>query len=144
MSVTQPECVCLEPEVSCMQCACAISSFFACPTVHYFFTFSHMVQFSQKKLLNTKWVLLFSPQCLSETFLIVRRYERNMTNNAYWSSRPIFMKLEFLDIFFFLKNHEMSNFMKIRPVGAKLSHVDGQMDRHDEANSHFSQFCVHA
>jgi len=35
--------------------------------------------------------------------------------------------------------------MKIRPVGAKLFHADGrterQTDRHDEPNSHFSQFC---
>jgi len=30
--------------------------------------------------------------------------------------------------------------MKIRPVGAKLFHADGQTDRHDEANSRFSQF----
>ena len=31
--------------------------------------------------------------------------------------------------------------MKIRPVGAELSHADGRTDRHDEANSRFSQFC---
>jgi len=38
--------------------------------------------------------------------------------------------------------------MRIRPVGAELSHADGrtdgrrerQTDRHDEANSRFSQF----
>jgi len=30
--------------------------------------------------------------------------------------------------------------MKIRPVGAELFHVDGQTDRHDEANSRISQF----
>jgi hypothetical protein len=37
--------------------------------------------------------------------------------------------------------------MKIRPVGAELAPrgqgdglMDGQTDRHDEANSHFSQF----
>ena len=38
----------------------------------------------------------------------------------------------------------MSNFMKIRAVGAELLHVDGQMDRrrdrHAEANGRFSQF----
>ena len=34
----------------------------------------------------------------------------------------------------------MSNFMKIRPVGAKLFHGGGQMDRHDEANSWFLKF----
>jgi len=35
--------------------------------------------------------------------------------------------------------------MKIRPVGAKLFHADQrthrQIDRYEEANSHFSQFC---
>jgi hypothetical protein len=34
--------------------------------------------------------------------------------------------------------------MKIRPVGSELFHADGQMDRHDEANSRFSQFCESA
>ena len=32
--------------------------------------------------------------------------------------------------------------MKIRRVGAQLFHADGQTDRYDEANSHFSQFRV--
>ena len=35
--------------------------------------------------------------------------------------------------------------MKIRPVGAELFHederTDRETDRHDEANSRFSQFC---
>ena len=31
--------------------------------------------------------------------------------------------------------------MKICPVGGELLHSDGQTDRHDEANSRFSQFC---
>ena len=31
--------------------------------------------------------------------------------------------------------------MKIHPVGAELFHADVQTDRHDEANSCFSQFC---
>jgi len=31
--------------------------------------------------------------------------------------------------------------MKIRPVGAELFHVEGWTDRHDEANTRFSQFC---
>jgi hypothetical protein len=30
--------------------------------------------------------------------------------------------------------------MKIRPVEAELFHADGQADKHDEANSLFSQF----
>jgi len=39
-----------------------------------------------------------------------------------------------------LKNTEISNFMKIRPDGTELFHVDGRTDRHDEDNSRFSQF----
>ena len=31
--------------------------------------------------------------------------------------------------------------MKIRPVGAELSHAERRTDRHDEANSRLSQFC---
>jgi len=35
--------------------------------------------------------------------------------------------------------------MKMPPVGAELLHedrrTDGRMDRHDEANSRFPQFC---
>jgi hypothetical protein len=31
--------------------------------------------------------------------------------------------------------------MKIRPVGVQLPHADRWTDRHDEANSHFPQFC---
>jgi hypothetical protein len=34
--------------------------------------------------------------------------------------------------------------MKIRPVGAELFHAGGRADRHDEANSRFSQFCERA
>jgi hypothetical protein len=46
------------------------------------------------------------------------------------------------------KKTGIPNLMKIRPVGAELFHADGwthrhadrQKDRHEEANSHFSQF----
>jgi len=48
------------------------------------------------------------------------------------------MKFEFF--YGFSKNPEISNFMKIRPVWAELFHRDRQSDRHDEADSHFSQF----
>ena len=30
--------------------------------------------------------------------------------------------------------------MEIRPVGAEIFHAERQTDRHDEANSRFSQF----
>jgi hypothetical protein len=54
-----------------------------------------------------------------------------------------FNDLNFLDGF--LKNAQMSNFIKIDPVEAELFHVDGWTDRHDKARSHFFviwQMCV--
>jgi hypothetical protein len=46
------------------------------------------------------------------------------------------------------KNTQISNFMKICPVGAESLHPDGhangQTDRRDKANNLFSQFCKHA
>jgi hypothetical protein len=49
---------------------------------------------------------------------------------------------------YFRKNPQISNLMKIRPVEAELFHADGQrdgqMDRHDDANSRHSQFCERA
>jgi len=39
------------------------------------------------------------------------------------------------------KNTQITNLMKIRAQGTDLFHADGRMDRHDEANGRFSQFC---
>ena len=38
------------------------------------------------------------------------------------------MKLAFSRQFFFSKDTEIPNFMKIRPVGAELFHADGRTD----------------
>ena len=35
----------------------------------------------------------------------------------------------------------MSNFMKIRQLGDELLHAGGRTEKHEEANSRFSQFC---
>jgi hypothetical protein len=42
-----------------------------------------------------------------------------------------------------LQNIQLTNFMNIRLVEAELFHTDRRADRHDEANSRFSQFCEH-
>ena len=42
------------------------------------------------------------------------------------------------------KNPQISNFMKIRPMGAEFFHADGRTDRRDEANIRFSQLCKSA
>jgi len=50
------------------------------------------------------------------------------------------MKLGFSQQFFQKQKTQISNFMKIRAVWAEMLHADRRMDRHDEANSRFSQF----
>jgi len=40
----------------------------------------------------------------------------------------------------FAKNTQISNFMNICAVEAELFYEHGRTDRHDEANSRFSQF----
>jgi hypothetical protein len=47
--------------------------------------------------------------------------------------------LAFLDRF--SKTPQMSNFIKLRPLGAELFHADGQTHRRDEGYSRFLQFC---
>ena len=97
-------------------------------------------------LMNTKFVFWFSVQLLPETFLILRWTERDIIQNVYRSSCKVtviiarfWWYLNFLDRF--SKNPQISNFMKIRPVGGELFHADGQTYKHGDANSHFSQFC---
>jgi len=53
------------------------------------------------------------------------------------------MTLEFSEIFF-SKNTQISIFTKIRPMRAELFHAGGRTDRHEDANSRFSQFCESA
>ena len=57
------------------------------PLYNIFFTFSHKrLEFRKKKLLNIKCVFWFALQVFSETFLILRRTERDTIKNVYWSS----------------------------------------------------------
>jgi hypothetical protein len=103
---------------------------------------SQTVQFSEKKLLNIKCLLL---HLLSETLLVVRRTERYIIINIHRSSRKVHIilarferNLNFLEIF--LKHTQISNLKKIRSVGAELFHAErthGKTDRHDEVNNCF-------
>jgi len=85
----------------------------------------------------------FSLQLSSETFLILRRTERDMIRNVYRSSCkvPVILvrfewNLDFIDRG--SKNTQIFNFVKFLPVGAEVFHADRQADRQtdrqDEAN----------
>jgi hypothetical protein len=75
-----------------------------------------------------------------------------MIKNVYWSSCKVglpgvlngFNETWIFSIFFFSKNIPVSNFMKVRPMGAELFHTDRRTDRHDEATSRFFQFSERA
>ena len=70
-----------------MLCVCAIFSSVACPVLQNVSTFTQKRHDSPPKMvLNTNRVFCFSLQLLSETFLILRRTERDMIKNVYRSS----------------------------------------------------------
>ena len=50
------------------------------------------------------------------------------------------MKLEFSQQIL-EKNSQISNFMEVHPVVAKVFFAERQMDRQDEVNIRFLQFC---
>ena len=77
-------------------------------------------------------MLLFSLQLLSETFLILRRNERNVAEKVYWPSCkiPVSLVRSCRDLNFlerFSKNNHISNYMKIRSVGGEF-HADRRTD----------------
>ena len=67
--------------------------------------------------------------CILVRFYILRRIERYLIKNVHWSA-CILVRFEWnFDILDrFSKNNQISNFMKIHPVGAELFHADGWMD----------------
>jgi len=78
-----------------------------------------------KNLLNTKYVIWFSLQLLYKPFLILRRTERDIIINVYWSlcKVPVILaRCYSTDCWKTL----LSNFTKIRPVVAELFHANGR------------------
>jgi len=78
--------------------------------------------------------------------VILRKIQRETVTNVHMSSRKVpCMLVRFLRNLKFLgrlsKNIHIQNFMKMCPVKSELIHEDGRPDRHDEANTRFSQFC---
>jgi hypothetical protein len=68
-------------------------------------------------------VFSFSVQLLSETFLILRRNERDIIKNVYWSSCKVPDNLDR-----FSNNIQIQNFMKIRRVGVELFRTERRTD----------------
>jgi hypothetical protein len=136
--------------VSSMQFAGTELSSVSCSTLQYFSTLSHKRHGFRKKLLNTKCVFWFSLQLLSETFLILRKTDRDMNQSVCWSStHPPFWSYfneKWVTSKYFRKiiKYQISwNSFHWEPSCSMLAHwqTDRQTDRLEEANSRFSQFC---
>ena len=121
-----------------MQCACAILSSAASPALVYIFSY-YLIKGTifEKTLMKVKCVFWYSLQLLSKIFLTSRRIARDIIKNVYWCSRKVpgildrvLWKLNFHNRF--SKNTQLSNVLKIRPVGAEVFHAgrrtDGQTD----------------
>jgi hypothetical protein len=123
-----------------------ILSAVTCLVLSYFSTLSHKRQDFRKIFFEYDMCLGFSVQRLSETFLILRRTQRDSVANVNRStcnvSCQIKKKLEFSRQIF--EKHSNVNFTKIRLFGAELSHADRQTAKHDEANSRFIKSCERA
>jgi len=113
-----------------------------------FFALTHKGQDFREKIIEHLNVFFFSLQLLSGKFFILRRTERDMIKNVYWSSCKVpvvlvryLMKLEFSRQIF--ENYPNIKFRENSSSGSRVVSC-GRTDRRDEANSRFSQFCERA
>jgi hypothetical protein len=112
----------------------------------FFDIISKKERFSEKVVAHKMCGFIFSTN-LFATFRILRIIQGDVVIHIHTPSCkvPVFLA-RFCVLYFphiFAKT-QISNFLKIFPVGAKLFYADGRADRHDEANSRFSQFCESA
>ena len=120
-----------------MHCACAVLHWHLWPArpyyIHVFRTLSLTWHDFHKQVTEHKMCFLIFSTILSETFLILRRNERDVIKNLCWSSceAPLFLSY-FHETWIlsanFRKDTQISNFIKIRPVGAELFLADGRTD----------------
>jgi len=120
-----------------MQCVCAMLSTVTCLALpHYTHYLINDTIFDKKLLLNIKFVFWFSLHILSETFLVLRKPERNVIKILYWFdvTYPLFLsdfnETEFsrqiFEKYSSIKFHENPfSGSRVFPSGRR----DGQIDR---------------
>ena len=126
-------------------CACAILSSVACSSLQYFSTLYHKLNDFRKKIMGHKMcVLIFSTSFvwnISHSKKNWARYDQkclvifmSITRN----SSPVLMKFQFSRQFFFRKIFKYQISWKSVQWEPSCSM---RTDKHDGANSRFSQFC---
>jgi hypothetical protein len=105
----------------------------ACPAVPYFSTLSHKRHDFRGKGLNIKCVFWFSLQLLSQTFLIPRRHQRDITINVHRSSCtvPVILCQTLMEIKFSIQIFEKYSKIKFHANpsgGSRVFRADRQTD----------------
>jgi hypothetical protein len=109
------------------------------PSTKFFHIISKTARFSKKVTEYKMCVLIFSTTFVRNISHSKKKWPR-YDKNVHWSPCTVpfilvrfELNLNLLDRF--SKNPQIPNFMKIRPVGAKLFHADGWTERRTDRRS---------
>ena len=132
---TYSVCVCTLRYSACKGHRLIILSSVTFLAVPYFSTLCHKwPDLRGKNVTAHKSVLWFLLPLFSDTFLVLRRIERDIINVLYIGIHVMYplvllnLNENLTSSTYFRKRH-ISNLMKIRPMGSKLFHADGQTDQ---------------
>ena len=119
----------------------------AYPAPHFSTLSDKSTNFGKKNFLSIKWGFWFSVQLLSWIFFQSKknwaRYDQKCILGLVVKYRLFLSNLIKLKIFWqILKNTQISDFMKIRPVVAELFHAGGQTDRQTDRQTDTTKLTV--
>ena len=134
-----------------MKCTRAVLSSVACPAVQHFSTLCHKRHdYRGKNLTEPEMCVLIFSTNFSETFFILRRIERDMIKNVYWSSCKVpsilsdFNKTRSFSTYFRKTLEYKILWKSFQCESSFYMRFDGRTDGYDKTNSRFSQFCERA